>query len=204
MKIVRIKVGEGDQEEIMICSYNFQLFEIIFKYTYEEFPCDSSNYQCFWKMEPEIIKLLRSKEGYDFIDQHFIAPYLEIKFESMNRVRYFQGTLGDSRYNFDIYKNANVYEVQKFNNSLGFYARSTSYMKLQNLYESFESMNKEQLALKSEVLMARLLDSQFESLKEQKAVSKWSNIVYVDNKDSARILKNFNELIKSKLQYETN
>lgn len=188
MKINKFLIGEGEKSKRVLTSYNFEVFDFTFFYNDEVI-----NYEGFeYFLEPDFIKNLDLIQGRKNIDKFFISKILGI--EKLNCVK----TL-NLCHELPKFKNdtLTVLEWQGENNTGACYYRETKIFELQKVYDLFESISKYQT---EDFKLFEFLNSQWEFLKEQKAIKYNMNYHEIDNNS----LEHFINILSKTKKHETN
>lgn len=185
MEISRYEFGEGDLTARLITSYNFQVFDLIFKY--EKVELESNGFSVF--VEPDFIKNIYSLQSRKMIDENIILPILKIDKKDYNPI--FGINNGAEKINFDKNNSLDVYEVVG-TYGIGNYVRKTKIFEVQKHYSLFEkiSINNQYSDIDDDMYLFIL--NQWDYLKQQKAIKPHMHFSVVDEKT----LIHFNNILK--------
>ena len=169
MKINKFLIGGGDKSKRVLASLNFEVFDFTFLYNDEVINHDGFEYF----IEPDFIKQLDLIQGRKNIDKFFISKITGM--QNFNEVK----TL-NLCHELPKFKNdtLTVLELQGYNSTGSAYYRETKIFELQKVYDLFENISKYE---KEDYVLFKFLDSQWEFLKEQKAIKKNMNYHNIDN-----------------------
>lgn len=169
MKINKFLIGSGEKSKRVLTSYNFEVFD--FTFLYNDDVINHGGFEYF--IEPDFIKQLDLIKGRKNIDKYFISKI--IGNECLNEVKTLNLCHELPKFNNNT---LTILELQGYNSTGSAYYRETKIFELQKVYDLFLELSK----YKNEDLMLfDFLNSQWEFLKEQKAIKNNMNYHMIDN-----------------------